>query len=470
MTESRQDRIRQLVQNARHGSVTADRLELRAGSDIHSKLGRGDSRTIYYHIGDEQPHFIFTAKRETPDAYGDDAPYVPNRSRLGDVLHVVTAKRWLTIIGTGDGEEKIEVELEDIEATNYDTESRLSSHIPDSITNNRIYLQGDEFRLEVPVSNNHDNDDFVQLLGYLREIAGARPRAAPLERDASGFTIGGIERDQPDEQDIRAVLDELPPEAMDEADELVSSSKDADRLLRDLTKLLEEYETEQSEQTVDDFVSDAESVDELRDSVRSPVERQVDGTRENVNEGATIVREKLEEADPDVVARWALTGGRIAKPLATAASGSTIPWLLASLALGSVGGVLIDGAADSKLTDLDHAELLEHATAMAEVGENLDEINGEAVGMLLGSTSYFAQTLAPEEYAEWVTKADTGAIMEGADRGAQFAIEHGDNRQIGGVFGGAVGLLGGYATNSTSPANASLSQILDSDLYTQVEG
>ena len=111
-----------------------------------------------------------------------------------------------------------EVELEDIEATNYDTESRLSSHIPDSITNNRIYLQGDEFRLEVPVSNNHDNDDFVQLLGYLREIAGARPRAAPLERDASGFTIGGIERDQPDEQDIRAVLDELPPEAMDEAD------------------------------------------------------------------------------------------------------------------------------------------------------------------------------------------------------------------------------------------------------------
>ncbi|WP_323677869.1 hypothetical protein [Halorubellus sp. PRR65] len=470
MSESRQEKIRLLVQNARHDSVTADKLELSAVSNITSKFGQGDGRSILYHLQDgEQPHFIFTSKRETPRVEGEEAPLVPQRSKLGKVIHVVTDQRWLTVVGSQDGDDKMTLELDAVEASNYDTESRLSSHIPESLTNNRIILQTEQLYYEIPVSKDYDEDDFVALSGYLRERFDVRPRTASLDPDEGGYTLAGARRDSPTNESIRAVLDDLPPEAFDEADQLVAESDDADDLLRQLSNLLEEYEEERSEETIHETVSDAESVEELRAAVRSPVERQAEEARNSFAAGADQVGKKLQEADPETVGDWARTTGRIVQPIAAAYTGHPYLWTAVSLIGGGVGGTLLEDVEDGPLAELDASELLEHATVIANAGEELDEINGEAVGMLLGASSYFGETLAPEEYAQWITQADPEAIMQGANEGAKFAMSEGGNPTSGRLLGGTVGLFGGYTAESTSRDSKGLQQVLDEDLYRELE-
>ncbi len=458
-----------MVEDATHDSVTVERLDSRPSSGLSSKIGRGDGRTVDYYIReDEQPHFIFIAEKETPNVYGEDKPLVPERSRLSDIFHIVTDERWLTLVGTADGEEKLEIELSEIEATNYDTESELSSKIPDKLTNNRIVLQTESLYYEIPISNEYEEGDLVVLLGYLRKTADARPRAAPLDPDAGGFTLGGVERNEPDRETVRAVIDELPPAAIDEANELIAAEENADRLLRKLNELIEEYEGQNTEETIDDVVAEAESVEDLREEVRSPMEQKVGEAKTTAATGAEQMKDRIGRADRGAVANYALSTARIARPFAASANPSTTLLLLGSLFVGGGVGVFANTGDSDILDRIDPTELQRHASAIAGVGAELEEIDGEAVGMFLGATSYLGEVLAPEEYAEWVVEADHEAMMAGIEHGASFAAAHGGDRHLGGLFGGMVGLFGSYTAEDPVGGTEMLSQILDEDLHREL--
>ena len=74
-----------------------------------------------------------------------------------------------------------------------------------------------------------------------------------------------------------------------------------------------------------------------------------------------------------------------------------------------------------------------------------DEGKGKAVGAILGMSSQMAKSMAPEEYAKWVTQADPEAIMQGAEKAAQLNTQKGrTNTAATRLAGGGLGLLYGY--------------------------
>ena len=82
---------------------------------------------------------------------------------------------------------------------------------------------------------------------------------------------------------------------------------------------------------------------------------------------------------------------------------------------------------------------------MAGVGKKLEHIDGEAVGAILGTSSYLAKSMTPEEYGHWVAAADPEAILQGAELGAKITQEL-DSRSSGqGALAGAgLGLMYGF--------------------------
>ena len=473
MSETRHDRIRRMVDDAIHESVTADRLDTDIvtprGTDLINRTKSSlNSKTLESYIPDEQPHFIFLSQRETPNIYGPEAPTPPSRPKLHTIAHVVTDVRWLMIAGHDGSHQRLSLPLDEIEATNYDTESRLSAHIPAGLTNNRIILKTDGSYYGIPVSNQYSEQDFIDLCGYLREVVGASPRSAPLDPDATGYTVGGQGRYEADRATLTTILDDVPEAARDEANELIRSVDDADALIRELTALVDEYEDDAGEKSLDELVASADDLDELRDELRTPVERQLEEMKATTDAGVDELKRMLRDTDPEEASQWALSAGPVAKPLMRYGK----PGILASalLVLGSgIIGAYANTHEQTALDDIDPVALVRHADALAGVGEDLEEIDGELVGALLGASTYLGRTLAPEEYAHWITKADPEAILLGAERGAEYA--HGQQiiggHRSGALYGAGIGLAASYATHSRShtAADDAFQDVVDSDLY-----
>ena len=367
--------------------------------------------------------------------------------------------------GHDNSSQRLSVSLDDIEATNYDLESQLSSRLPSQLTSSRIILKTKGAYYEIPVASHYEEDDFVALCGYLREAFGARPRSVSLDPDAAGYTIGGADRYEVDRATLTTLLDEVPPTAQQEADELLRTVDDADTLVQQLHDLIQEHESEEHEQSLDELVEEASSIEELRDELRTPAEKRLAEFKATTDAGVEAAKTTFAEGDPKVAAKWALNTGKMTKPLARSGAPGIATVSLA-MAAAAITGLYADTHDASPLGDIDITELTDNAEAMAEVGEDLDNIDGEVIGALLGAASYLGEQFARDEYAQWVVNADPEAILRGAEHGTVFAQSDGSpaTRSIGATYGGGVGLMAGYVAQS-SDGDDQISRLLDEDLY-----
>lgn len=458
MAESRHDRIQTLVDQARHESVTADALDtaLPRGS---LPFGESTSRTILSYLYEgEQPHFVFRAKSNTPSIYGPSDRDPPERSLRNRVYHVVTDERWLMIAGHRDGNQTLELTLDDIEAANYDTEGLISR-----ISNNRIVLRTADAYYDIPVANAYDEQDFNRLLSYLWHTADIESGGVSLDPDEAGYTIDGVDRHETDGQTVATLLDEVPPGAESEADRIIANTDDADELVRRLNELIEEHADRTESETLDDKVAAAESVDALRQEVRRPAEKRLDELAARKDARVDDLREVAQTVDPEVVGQYAVGAGRTAHYLS-----DDLPYknllALGAMVAGAGGGVYAETHPDSALADLDPVELANRATAAARRGENLDTVDGEALGALLGASAYLGESLAPAAYAQWITQADVDAIMLGVERGAEYAVGNRHRSRRGAMLvGGGLGLFAGYA--NVDDSDDALRETLDEETY-----
>lgn len=363
------------------------------------------------------------------------------------------------VAGNRSGDQKRELVLDDLKATNYETGDSLASRL----SRNVFALETEGVHYRVPLSNDYDESDLEELSRYLRDNHGAIRGGVAVDSDEAGYTIAGNDEIKYDANDVRSRLDRLPDSTVDDADELIAETDDIEELVPRLDNLIEQEED--SSRSLNDQVGEASSVEELRREIETPAERAQRRAKERAERGLEQARETFNQSEPEDVGQWGVNVGRAALPLARATPGSTPLWLAAYLVLGSAAGVHASGANDSPLADVDPEALASHATALAEAGTELENIDGAAAGTLLGVFTHLGSQLAPEEYAKWIVAADPEAILAGAEAGASFALSDdvvGSRRQ-GALAGAGLGVLGSYTT--TSEDSDAFRDVVDSDLY-----
>jgi hypothetical protein len=173
------------------------------------------------------------------------------------------------------------------------------------------------------------------------------------------------------------------------------------------------------------------------------------------------------------VGAWALDIGKAALPLARVAPGSTPLWLAASILAGGAAGAHASGVDGSPLSEVDPKALSEHVLAMADAGRDLDSIDGEVAGSLLGAFTYLGGRLAPEEFVRWIEAADPEAILAGANAGEAYASRDEVDGTVleGALAGGSLGLFGGYAglELEVSEPNSERRESLEEDIASYLE-
>jgi len=453
------DRIQTLAEQAKHDSVTPERL---ANKKVGFKRYRVQNKSLYKRLNEnEQPHFLFHADREEPEFNGPMAPDSIQRSLRYRVMHLITDDRWLMVAGNTDGDQICNIELTQIENTNYDAGGRFS--------NNQFAIELSNAHIRIPLATDYSEEDLEALSQYLRNEVGAIRGGVPIDSDEAGYTIAGEDTINYTSQDVRNRLDQLPDEAMEQANMVVAETDTVEELIPRLDDLLEEYEEE--EKTLNDVVKEADSADELRRAVEKPTERARRRMKENaeasaehvqmqVRETADKVQDTAPSIDPEEVGHWALTTSLATRPLARRSQRPAVVQL-ASLAIGAVTGAYKSGTSGSVLDDIDPEELGDAIMHMTEVGGQAEHIDGEAAGALLGAFNFLGGHLAPEEYAEWIQQADPEAILEGAEAGAKFATEEGGDSTRGALTGASVGLFGSYAVDTDD----GFRETVDEDLY-----
>lgn len=457
------ERARELAEDAIHDSVTPDRL---ASNDIGFQRYRLHDQPLYRYLrAEEQPEFLFHADRKEPEFNGPGAPDPIERSIRYRVLHLITDERWMMVAGNTEGDQVCELELGEIEAVNYEAGGHLS--------NNTFVFEIDNAHISVPMAGDYNEDDLETLSEYLRDTVGAVRGDVAVDSDEANYTISGDDSISYDSRDVRNRLDQLPDDVIEDANAVVTEADSVEELIPRLDNLLEEH-VEEEEETLDDVVASAESAEELRREVETPSERARRRLKEDAASSAEQMREKVEEtagqvhgtlgqADPEEVGRWAIQTGHAARPMARRSPYPTSLVLLASLTVGASAGIYATGADGGLLADVDPEELGEAMTTLAGEGEELENIDGEAAGALLGAFGYLGGQLAPEEYSKWIREADPEAILAGADAGARFAQDEGGRGTAmqGALAGGGLGMLGSY----TADEDDVFRDTVDEDVY-----
>lgn len=455
MSSENGERLHRLVGDAEHESVTVELLSERKQGIGRPRLN--DRPPISYLRAGEQPHYCFVSG-ESPSCYG--APVDITRSRRYKVVHLVTDQRWLIISGNRNGDERRSIPLEDITALNYDTGGRM----PNRLSDNLVVLDTSNAYYQIPLPRSISTDDVEKLVKFLERRAAAEVGGVELDPDTAGYTVEGVDSYQPTEETVAQLLDEVPddPEAQKKANEVVKQAETGTELVTELNQLIEDYGGSEPGELLDERVEQAESVEELYKDVESSREEALRELEEKIEEAKEIIR----EADTEEVGNWGIQTTQAALPLIKASRRST-PQLLALsfLASGAVGAYA-SGKEDSALSSVDPGELREHALALAGAGEELEEVDGEAIGALLGGSSYLVQSMTPREYAHWVKQADPAAVLEGAEMGAKMTqdLEAGTRNQ-GMAAGAALGLLHSYTTDTAG--GTEIRETLDGDLYKQ---
>ncbi|WP_318567475.1 hypothetical protein [Salinigranum marinum] len=433
------ERARELAECAKHESVTPERL-------METDLGLGRKRLhdnpVYRYLSpEEQPHFLFHASKQVPEFNGPGAPEALERSRRHRVVHVISDSRWLMIAGNKTGDQVQEFPLSAIQASNFDVSNGISSNL----SNNRFVIELPSLHCTIPLSNDYSEDDLDALSLYLRDEFGVARGGVEVDSDEAGYTIAGEDSIKYDAQDVRTRIDRLPNDAHDEADALAAEANSVDELVVGLDELLENYNEES--QTLDDVVAGSSSIEQVRQSVETPAEQATRQAKEAADKHLQSARTALRDANPEEIGNWGLNVSRASIPLAVAAPGSTPLWIAATLVLGGAAGLHSSGIEGSPLKDVDPSELSEHVLAMADANKDLDNINGELAGSLLGAFTYLGGKMAPEEFVKWIDAADPEAILAGANAGAAYAnrSDVDGSGKHGAIAGGGLGLLGSYS-------------------------
>jgi hypothetical protein len=452
MSNAEGEEFRKKIRRAGHESVTSDLLGKETGGVMDARLN--DGALIAHLRSDEQPHFIFRGRKKTPEVYGSISPSELSRSRRYKVFHVVTDERWLCVVGNSEGDQTLSIPLETIKEANYREVDGIKPDLASRFSKWEIALETELGFVQIPIVDDIDQDDLYALGEYLASEADVLVGDLPVDSDEAGYTIDGIETYEPSEKTIANLLDKVPPAGRDEADDIVSEADDAADLVRDLKSLIDEYEDESH--SINDMVAGAQSADDLRTQVAS----RSDKVRTQAERGLEEVQTTIKESDPEEVSEFAVQTAGAAAPIITYASRTNLA-LFGTLLAASAVGARRSSDQPSIFDEIDPQQLAATAGAMATRGGEIheEEGQGKAVGAVLGMSSEMAKSMAPEEYAKWVTQADPEAIMQGAEKAAQMNAQNDrGNTATTRLVGGSLGLLYGY----TDQAEMSDTELLES--------
>ena len=452
MSNAEGEEFRKKIRRAGHESVTSDLLGKETGGVMDARLN--DGALIAHLRSDEQPHFIFRGRKKTPEIYGSISPSELSRSRRYKVFHVVTDERWLCVVGNSEGDQTLSIPLETIKEANYREVDGIKPDLASRFSKWEIALETELGFVQIPIVDDIDQDDLYALGEYLASEADVLVGDLPVDSDEAGYTIDGIETYEPSEKTIANLLDKVPPAGRDEADDIVSEADDAADLVRDLKSLIDEYEDESH--SINDMVAGAQSADDLRTQVAS----RSDKVRTQAERGLEEVQTTIKESDPEEVSEFAVQTAGAAAPIITYASRTNLA-LFGTLLAASAVGARRSSDQPSIFDEIDPQQLAATAGAMATRGGEIheEEGQGKAVGAVLGMSSEMAKSMAPEEYAKWITQADPEAIMQGAEKAAQMNAQNDrGNTATTRLVGGSLGLLYGY----TDQAEMSDTELLES--------
>jgi hypothetical protein len=453
MSNAEGEEFRKKIRRAGHESVTSDLLGKETGGVMDARLN--DGALIAHLRSDEQPHFIFRGRKKTPEVYGSISPSELSRSRRYKVFHVVTDERWLCVVGNSEGDQTLSIPLETIKEANYREVDGIKPDLASRFSKWEIALETELGFVQIPIVDDIDQDDLYALGEYLASEADVLVGDLPVDSDEAGYTIDGIETYEPSEKTIANLLDKVPPAGRDEADDIVSEADDAADLVRDLKSLIDEYEDESH--SINDMVAGAQSADDLRTQVAS----RSDKVRTQAERGLEEVQTTIKESDPEEVSEFAVQTAGAAAPIITYASRTNLA-LFGTLLAASAVGARRSSDQPSIFDEIDPQQLAATAGAMATRGGEIheeEEGQGKAVGAVLGMSSEMAKSMAPEEYAKWITQADPEAIMQGAEKAAQMNAQNDrGNTATTRLVGGSLGLLYGY----TDQAEMSDTELLES--------
>lgn len=453
MSNAEGEEFRKKIRHAGHESVTSDLLGKETGGVMDARLN--DGALIVHLRSDEQPHFIFRGRKKTPEVYGSISPSELSRSRRYKVFHVVTDERWLCVVGNSEGDQTLSIPLETIKEANYREVDGIKPDLASRFSKWEIALETELGFVQIPIADDIDQDDLYALGEYLASEADVLVGDLPVDSDEAGYTIDGIETYEPSQKTIANLLDKVPPAGRDEADDIVSEADDAADLVRDLKSLIDEYEDENH--SINDMVAGAQSADDLRTQVAS----RSDKVRTQAEKGFEEVQTTLKESDPEEVSEFAVQTAGAAAPIITYASRTNLA-LFGTLLAASAVGARRSSDQPSIFDEIDPQQLAATAGAMATRGGEIheEEGQGKAVGAVLGMSSQMAKSMAPEEYAKWITQADPEAVMQGAEKAAQMNTQNDrGTTATTRLVGGSLGLLYGY----TDQAEMSDTELLESD-------
>jgi len=439
MSNPEGEEFRQKIRDAKHESVTSDLLGKETGGVMDARLN--DGALIVHLRSNEQPHFIFRGRKKTPEVYGSISPSELSRSRRYKVFHVVTDERWLCVVGNSDGDQTLSIPLETIQEANYMEVEGIKPDIASRFSKWKMAIETELGFVQIPIVDDINEDDFHALNAYLRSEADVSIGDIPVDSDEAGYTIDGMETYEPSDRTIANLLDKVPPAAQDEADKIVIEADDAADLVRDLKSLIEEYEDE--DHSINDVVAGAQSTDDLRTQVAS----RSDKVRTQAERGIEEVQTTIKESEPEEVGEFAVQTANAAAPVIKYASRTNLA-LFGTLLAASAAGARKSSDQPSIFDEIDPRQLATTASAMATRGGKIheDEEEGKAVGAILGISSQMTKSMAPEEYAKWVTQADPEAIMQGAEKAAQLNTQNSRaSKATTRLAGGSLGLLYGYA-------------------------
>lgn len=447
MSNTEGEEFRKKIRDAKHESVTSDLLGKETGGVMDARLN--DGALIVHLRSYEQPHFILRGRKKTPEVYGSISPSELARSRRYKVFHVITDERWLCVVGNSEGDQTLSIPLENIQEANYKEVDGIKPDIASRFSKWEMALETELGFVQIPIVDDIGEDDFHALNAHLKSEADVSIGEIPVDSDEAGYTIDGMETYNPSDKTIANLLDKVPPTARDEADKIVREADDAADLARDLKSLIDEYEDENH--SLNDVVAGAQSTEDLRTQVAS----RSDKVRTHAERGIEEVQTTIKESDPEEVGEFAVQTATAAAPVIKYASRTNLA-LFGTLLAASAAGARKSSDQPSIFDEIDPRQLATTASAMATRGGEIhqDEEEGKAIGAILGISSQMTKSMAPEEYAKWVTQADPEAIMQGAEKAAQLNTQDNEsNMATTRLAGGSFGLLQGYASEENMDEN-----------------
>lgn len=131
---------------------------------------------------EEKPLFIFYTRSKSPDIEGDEFDKIRNRN---GITHLITNQRWLSIAGQKDGEETLEIPLEEIDSVSYKT----------GIRKHKVVFGVSDSKVTLPLGNLQTGEDVEQFLMYLTSAFDIEDEPEIPEDTTKTITLDSTEDD-----------------------------------------------------------------------------------------------------------------------------------------------------------------------------------------------------------------------------------------------------------------------------------